>query len=134
MTVASGRNVPVVVAHSMGGLAVRAWLDAFEADARVHHVITIGTPHHGTVLAQFAFSPNADQMRLSSAWRQRLAAREPAQRFARFTCFYGNCDNVVFPASAATMPFADNRHLPGVAHVHMTTSDEVFDELLHRLD
>jgi pimeloyl-ACP methyl ester carboxylesterase len=133
MTDASGK-IPVIVAHSMGGLAVRAWLNAFQADARVHHVITIGTPHHGTFLARFAFSPNARQMSLSSAWRQRLAASEPAQRFSRFTCFYGNCDNVVFPASTATMPCADNRHLPGVAHVRMTMHHEVFDELLHRLD
>ena len=40
---------PLVVAHSMGGLAVRAWLatqpDAAAADARVLRVITIATPH-----------------------------------------------------------------------------------------
>ena len=28
-------------------------------------------------------------------------------------------DNIVFPASTATLPGADNRHLPAVAHVHM---------------
>ena len=39
---------PIVVAHSMGGLAVRAWLAAHGAAARIQHVITLGTPHHGT--------------------------------------------------------------------------------------
>ena len=41
---------PVVVAHSMGGLAVRAWLrhaGPYAVD-RVHHVITLGSPHRGT--------------------------------------------------------------------------------------
>src|SRR6185369_10614315 len=31
---------PVLVCHSMGGLAARAWLRAMAANARVHHVIT----------------------------------------------------------------------------------------------
>jgi triacylglycerol esterase/lipase EstA (alpha/beta hydrolase family) len=48
---------PVIVAHSMGGLATRAWLRAFSADARVHRVITLGTPHGGTWLGAGARLP-----------------------------------------------------------------------------
>jgi triacylglycerol esterase/lipase EstA (alpha/beta hydrolase family) len=120
----------VIVAHSMGGLAVRAWMAEHEGDLRVHHVITIGSPHRGTFLGRFGFAPNTRQMRIASRWQQRLAAREPAQRFRRFTCFYGHCDNIVFPASTATLPGADNRHLMGIAHVHMAHHDEVFSEVL----
>ena len=50
---------PLLVAHSMGGLAVRAWLRHHDADARVHRVITIGTPHHGTWLGRFGLAANA---------------------------------------------------------------------------
>ena len=57
-------------------------------------------------------------------------SREPAQRFERFTCFYGHCDNIVFPASTATLPGADNRHVAGCAHVQMAHQDEVFSEVL----
>jgi len=121
---------PVIVAHSMGGLATRAWLAATQADRRVHRVITIGTPHGGTFLGRFGQTPNTRQMRQGSEWQQQLAAREPAQRFERFTCFYGHCDNVVFPASTATLPGADNRHIAGIAHVHMAHHEEVFNEVL----
>lgn len=123
---------PVVVGHSMGGLAVRAWMAAHAADARVHRVITIGSPHHGTWLGRFGHTHNARQMRIGSEWQGRLAAREPHGRFARFTCFYGHCDNIVFPASAATLPGADNRHIAGVAHVDMAYRPEVMDEILRR--
>jgi len=123
-------HAPVIVAHSMGGLATRAWLDAHQGDLRVSRVITVGTPHHGTYLGRYALSSNTRQMNLSSDWQRRLASREPASRFERFTCFYGNCDNIVFPASTATLPGADNRHIPGVAHVHMAHHDEVFNEVL----
>ena len=110
---------PVLVTHSMGGLALRRWWVEYGDDARVHHAITIGTPHQGTWLARFAVSLNGRQMRRGSGWLATLAAREPAGRAQRFTCFYSHCDNIVFPPIAATLPGADNRHLPSVAHVHM---------------
>lgn len=110
---------PVVVAHSMGGLALRRWWADHDGDRRVWHAITLGTPHHGAWLARLAISANTRQMRQRSAWLRELAAAEPAGRAQRYTCFYSHCDNIVFPASTATLPGADNRHLDGVAHLHM---------------
>ena len=63
---------PLIVAHSMGGLATRAWLRAHRGDARCAGVVTIGTPHHGTWLARFALTPNGRQMQRGGPW---LAAR-----------------------------------------------------------
>jgi triacylglycerol esterase/lipase EstA (alpha/beta hydrolase family) len=120
---------PVIVAHSMGGLATRAWLASAGNDARVHRVITLGTPHHGTWMARYAATLNSRQMQQLGPWLTQLAAREPAARYARFTCFYGHCDNIVFPPSTATLPGADNRHLEAVAHVHMTYQPSVFSEV-----
>ncbi len=129
LTDATGKP-PVVVAHSMGGLALRAWWAQMDGDGRVHHAITLGTPHHGTWLARFALTRNSQQMRRASRWLQQLAAREPVERARRFTCFYSHCDNIVFPPMTATLVGADNRHLPGVAHVHMVEHPEPWNELL----
>jgi predicted alpha/beta hydrolase family esterase len=132
MTLATGRP-PLLVAHSMGGLAVRAWMRDFDGDARVHGVVTIGSPHRGTWLGRFGHARNAQQMRLHSPWLLALAAAEPAQRYRRFTCFWGHCDNIVFPASTATLPGADNRHLRGHAHVHLLRHPAVLQTVLQRL-
>ena len=132
MTEATGRP-PLLVGHSMGGLAVRAWLRDHDADARVHGVVTVGSPHHGTWLGRFGFAPNAQQMRWQSPWLLQLAAAEPAARYRRFTCFWGHCDNIVFPASTATLPGADNRHLRGHAHVHLLQHPQVLATVLQRL-
>ena len=124
---------PVIVAHSMGGLAVRRWWseqgDESLGDRRVHRAITIGTPHHGTWLARFAMTRNSRQMQQVSGWLQTLSARESADRAARYTCFYSHCDNIVFPAASATLLGADNRHLAGVAHVQMADRPEPWAEL-----
>jgi triacylglycerol lipase len=124
---------PLIVAHSMGGLAVRFWLKRFDADARVSHIITIGSPHHGTWLGRFGYSINTRQMRQRSAWLTALATSELPHRSAKFTCFYGHCDNIVFPASNGCLSGARNIHLSGCAHVQMAHHEEVFQELLRRL-
>ncbi len=124
---------PVVVAHSMGGLALRRWWAEHGDDSRVHHAVTIGSPHHGTWLARFAMTRNARQMQHISRWLQTLAAREPAGRAARFTCFYSHCDNIVFPPATATLPGARNCHLPAVPHVHMADRPEPWQALMQLL-
>lgn len=114
---------PVAVAHSMGGLVLRRWWAA-TTPQRLHHAISIGTPHQGTWLARWGPSRNARQMRPGSSWLHALAAAEPAGRAVQFTCFHSHSDNVVFPPRLATLPGAENRHLPGYAHVHLASAPE----------
>jgi triacylglycerol esterase/lipase EstA (alpha/beta hydrolase family) len=130
---------PVIVGHSMGGLAIRAWLsaqrqgNAADAAGRMHSVVTIGSPHHGTRLARLALVTNARQMRPGCAWLRALAATEDASIRSRFTCFHSHSDNIVIPAWSGALPEADNRHLPGVAHVQMVDQDAVWREVIARL-
>ena len=124
---------PLLVCHSMGGLSARAWLRDMKAEARVHHVVTIGSPHGGTWLARFGFGANALQMQLASDWQIGLDADMPAGRHALFTCWYSNSDNIVFPASTATLPGADNRLIRGYAHVQMAFAPQLIDSTLDLL-
>jgi triacylglycerol esterase/lipase EstA (alpha/beta hydrolase family) len=123
---------PVIVAHSMGGLAVRAWLRDRTAERRVHSVVTIGTPHAGTTIARFALSPNTRQMREGSPWLKALDANETRARRSLFTCYFGHCDNIVFPARNAMLADAVNHHVPGVAHVHLAFHRPILDDVLRR--
>ncbi len=124
MTAATGLP-PVLVCHSMGGLAVRAWLRVAGADARVAHVITLGTPHHGTWFGQFSWAINGLQMRHMGPWVRQLLRDEPIGRAASFTCWYSNCDNIVFPASSAMLAGAENRLAPGLAHLELALDAKV---------
>ena len=128
-------QVPSLICHSMGGLAARAWLVATpDAYSRVRKVITIGTPHRGTWLARFSHLANGRQMRHDCDWQQSLVARElelnPHRNADLFVCWYSNTDNIVFPASTATLPGADNRLVEGAAHVALAFHPRVIDESL----
>ncbi len=125
---------PLLVGHSMGGLAMRAWLAQSRAPERVHRWVTLGSPHHGTWLAHFGSTPNARQLRPDSAWLQALqkAVPEPWQRHA--VCFYSNADNVVFPPGCARLEGADNRLIRGLAHVQMVFAPEVMEAVLALCD
>ncbi len=133
VTLATGL-VPLLVCHSMGGLATRAWLQLAPGnDTRVHHVVTIGTPHHGTHVGLKKATANMKQMKIGSDWLKQLAGVEPPGLYQRFTCYYSNCDNIVYPTLTATLPGADNRHVAGDPHVVMVFNQSVMNSSLAKL-
>ncbi|MBC5763383.1 esterase/lipase family protein [Ramlibacter albus] len=121
---------PVLVCHSMGGVAARAWLRTARAPERVHRVITIASPHHGTWLARFSHLTNGRQMRRHGEWLAQLAQDEAQRTLPPFTCWYSNCDNIVFPPSTAALPFADNHVVTGAAHVDLAFRPDVMRQAL----
>jgi triacylglycerol lipase len=122
---------PVIVGHSMGGLAARAWLTSNAAkgvDAvAIHRAITLGTPHHGTWTARFSHATNGAQMKKDNAWLSLLAEKEKKLQNVQFTCFYSNCDNIVFPVSSAKLEGADNRMVRNRGHIDMAHDPEVIN-------
>jgi len=124
MTQRTGRP-PVIVCHSMGGLALRAWWRAAGGQREVAHVVTIASPHHGTWMGRFSRRPNARQMNRDSAWLRDLRQHEQTHPLPSLTCWYSNCDNIVLPPSTATHPAADNRFVAGQPHVALAFHPEV---------
>lgn len=117
---------PVLVAHSMGGLVARAWWARDATAQRLHRLVTIGTPHQGTLMAKFGCGPNARQMRPQSDWLAGLTAQETAAHRRRALCFYSACDNMVMPSATATWPGADNREIIGAGHVALVDHPDIY--------
>src|SRR5207302_9325482 len=57
----------VLICHSMGGLVARAYLRQC-GPARLARLITIGTPHHGSMLAWTFPGRSLAQMRPGNVW------------------------------------------------------------------
>ncbi|TWO70748.1 alpha/beta fold hydrolase [Caenimonas sedimenti] len=124
---------PLLVCHSMGGLVARAWLRHAGSAERAYGVVTMGSPHGGTWLGRFSRRANGLQMRLASPWLAELGRYESGRSMPFFVCWYTPCDNIVFPASTATLPGADNRLVRGVAHVDLAFQPEVMDHTMSLL-
>ncbi len=122
-----------IVAHSMGGLAARAYLARYGHDA-VAAVVTLGSPHHGTWLARFGHGLNVAQMHPDSAWLRALEQRESLAVRALFTTIYTHHDNVVMPQAAQTLDGARAVAFNALGHVQLVYDPEVWAQVVQALD
>ena len=112
---ASGAARVTLVCHSMGGLAARVYLRR-HGDAHVARVVTLATPHHGTVFGRLGHSRNARQMARDSPFVEHLR-RDDHGRWSRFTTVATRDDNLVVPRSSPLLPGAKQVQIDGVAHL-----------------
>lgn len=126
----------VIVGHSMGGLAARAWLRRYGSE-RLARLITLGTPHFGSLLAGYAMGINAQQMLPpmrgdddNGYWLASLASSESDVLRGRMTSIYSRHDNIVSPQHSAHLPGARNIVLDRVGHVAMGFDERVVQLLI----
>ena len=127
---------PLVVAHSLGGLAVRAWwrwqcrqgIDPVQAAERVHSVVTVACPHQG-LEGPGLWCPGrpAREARSDSTWLAELAADETVYWRSRFLCILSDGDNIVFPVQQALLPDARILSVPACGHLQL-----LFDKVVRR--
>lgn len=129
----TGQRQVALVGHSMGGLAIRAWLRQYGTETAAR-VITLGTPHAGTQVPQHLPTPNGRQMAWHSPWLATLQASEsPAQR-ALFETALSAQDNIVYPQRAQVLPGVPATVFEGMGHLQMCLHPAVIAWLVQRLD
>lgn len=121
----SGAPSVVLVCHSMGGLAAREYIRRHGC-ARVARLITIATPHAGTVLARLGAGANAREMRRESAFLAALAAAEgESGPGCAALSIYSIHDNLVAPRASARLAWARNVEIAGRGHVELLATAEL---------
>ena len=128
----TGHRQVALVGHSMGGLAIRAWMRKHGAD-RVARVITLGTPHVGTRLARGSPAHNARQMQWASKWLEELAASESPAILERLRIALTPQDNIVCPQRAQVLPGVPHTVFEGIGHLQMCTDRAVLAWLQEEL-
>jgi pimeloyl-ACP methyl ester carboxylesterase len=96
-----------VVAHSMGGLAVRHLLHALPERDLVRRVIFLGTPHAGTMAAWFAWGGGGRDMRRGSVFLSALANQREIGK-AELISIRTPLDMRIFPGASAVLSEARN--------------------------
>ena len=121
-----------VVGHSLGGLLARYHLQRQGGDQHIASLVTLGTPHQGSLLAHLLPTPLVRQLRPGSAVLQELAGPAPGVR-TPVTAVYSDMDQVVIPTSAGRCDHPDlqarNVLVRGVGHMSLPYHRSVLDEV-----
>lgn len=118
-----------VVAHSMGGLAVRLFIA--DAECHVRRAIFLGTPHAGTWAALLAWGGGRREMLPGSDF---LRALPPLPTYTRCTTFRTPLDMRIFPRASARAHGAADVVIPFVTHEGMVRSRRVFEAVRATLE
>ena len=112
---ATGAKQVVLVGHSMGGLVARAYLRRFGA-SRIAKLVTMGTPHHGSILAWGFLGRGLEQMRPGNAWLVELNRHEQGPAPVPITSIWSRHDSMVAPQASSQLGCAKNVVVVGVGH------------------
>jgi len=107
-----------IVAHSMGGLVLREVLRRRpDLRERVHAVVTLGTPHHGTAAARwFTWMHPTSELSYRSEWVEALPTLAELLPGKPLTTVGGTADMIVYPVESTFQPGARLVVLEGVGH------------------
>jgi hypothetical protein len=90
-------------------------------------VITLATPHHGTVFARLGLGRNARQMRPGSDFLRELdTVPEPVP----ITCIAASDDNLIVPRSSPLLPGAAAIRIERVGHLALLGNERALQAVL----
>ncbi|MDO9166613.1 MAG: alpha/beta fold hydrolase [Rhodoferax sp.] len=129
----TGAEKVALLGHSMGGLAIRAWMRTY-GTSRVARVITLGTPHVGTQIASRVKTDNGKQMLLRSAWLQELAASETASTRSLMRIAITPQDNIVYSQREQVLEGVPVTVFDGLGHLELCFNGAVAAWVLQQLE
>jgi len=128
----TGHDRVHVVGHSLGGLISRYYVQKRGGDRRVDSLVTLGTPHHGSVWAHVVPTPLIRQLRPGSPVIRELDEPAPDCR-TPITAIYSDLDQMVVPTSSGRCDHPDlaarNVLLRGVGHMSLPRDRRVVEEV-----
>lgn len=121
-----------IVGHSMGGVVARYYVQKLGGDARVHTLVTLGSPHAGTVYTKVVPLSIARQLRPDSELIEQL--NEPAQGCrTRMVAIWSDLDQVIVPQRSARIEHPDlnarNVFVRGIGHMSLPVNGRVVHEI-----
>ena len=129
-----GENAEIhIVAHSMGGLVSRYYLQELGGAKHCKTLITLATPHHGTNAAYFYPGTGAWQMRPGSEFLQNLEKSADRLQGMRILSYRTPLDLIILPSTSSHWDLAENHRIWAPAHPLVMHAPRVQREILATL-
>jgi pimeloyl-ACP methyl ester carboxylesterase len=117
-----------LVGHSLGGLIARYYVQRLGGDSRVHTLVTLGSPHAGTLTARLV--PPMQLCRQLSPGSELYAELDrPVACSTRMVAYYSDLDQLIVPRSSGRIehPGLDARNVlvRGAGHMSLPIDPRV---------
>jgi len=122
----------VIVAHSMGGIIARTYLQKQKRDGEISHLITLGTAHQGTYLSRLSPLPHLKELAPGSDLLLELNSL-PAPQATHALNLFGSHDLILKPKTAALWKGIDNLELAGLGHLGILFSRRAAKNIIGHL-
>ncbi len=117
-----------MIAHSMGGLVARFYLQQLGGARRVDRLITLGTPHRGTHAANFVPSALVRQLLPDGPFIRHLNAL-PRPENVEVTSIVAGRDLLIQPVDSARCPFGESLHFDELGHLELLFRPRVIQRI-----
>ena len=133
------KNIPEderfqLIAFSMGGLVSRYYIQMLGGHERVDKLITIATPHHGTLAAYLFKYKGCIQMRPGSEFLQHLNSDLSLLEKIQVTSIWAKFDTTIIPNLSSRLPMGREVILPFGIHPFIPFYRKVILEVERALD
>jgi triacylglycerol lipase len=125
----TGHNQVDIVTHSMGGLSARYYIKFLGGAAFVDDLVTLGAPHHGTIMAMTPISLlslGGMECAPGSPFLTALNMGDETPGFVDYTCLYSMTDEMIQPYLTATLIGATNRGVFLCGHVGLLSNPTLY--------
>lgn len=120
-----------VIAHSMGGVVARYWIERLGGAKRLGQLITIASPHRGTRMGRYGLVAGARDLTHDSELLNELASPVPE---VPYTSIWSRTDSIVLPQSSSSIvPAGEDVVFEDLGHLSLLASRRVARVIVERL-
>lgn len=129
----------MLIGFSMGGIISRYYVQKLGGDLRVRDLITLSSPHYGTIWAYLLRRTGVKQMRPGSKFLRELngdvSVFQGDDRVAkvRFISLYTPLDLMIVPAQSSRVNFGESKRVWVLVHPLMIRSQRVMNFICDNL-
>ena len=125
-----------ILGFSMGGIIGRHWLQKFNGYKRTRRLISIGSPHKGTLMAQFIPKypfKGISEMKINSKFLRGLANNDVFLNNIECINFFTNWDLMVFPSWWTNLNFGKKISVKVYKHRNLVRNKSVVGKIIDEI-
>ncbi len=122
-----------VIGHSMGGMVARTYIQRHGGRARVRRLVTLASPHHGTLTAWLRRGRGVQELRPGSAFLRDLARDADSLEGIHVASYWTPFDLVIVPPRSSKLSIGRNVRVNLPHHQALVTYPRMARELVELL-